>query len=288
VYLTAQQLAIANQAVVETFENTCIAWQVIPHWNTGDPGQSRVRDDVVDKPGFLNLDLESVEFQLTLVQTSAPSSDSLIAEVNSAATELARLVDANTLATLGLAAFGNHTIPFLVRTDFLAPSQQALLDNLIDARAYVEDSGYRAPSCLVTNTQGLKYLNALNTGYPITEALLESAHVNSLHRTSLYDATVDAVNLDGTSAVKNGNPVPDPATVMVMLGRRQLIAHGAAPDASPGEEPVDLAVSVLPSLEVVGETTNSEIELSVRVRFALRVKDPKSLVLLWGTPVYVP
>jgi len=51
---------------------------------------------------------------------------------------------------------------------------------------------------------------------------------------------------------------------------------------------VDLAVSVLPSLEVVGETTNSEIELSVRVRFALRVKDPKSLVLLWGTPVYVP
>ena len=280
-YLSADQMVVANQAVLETFENTCIAWQSIPHWNTGDPGQSRVRDDVVDNPGFLNLELESVEFQLTLVQTCAPTPDSLIAEVNSAATELARLVDANTLATLGLAAYGNHTITFL------ASSQDALLNNLIDARAYVEDSGYRAPSCLVTNTQGLKYLSALNTGYPITEALLESAHVNSLHRTSLYDVDVDAVDKDGNPAKDTkGNPIPKPATLMVMLGRRQRIPHGAAPDASPGEEPVDLAVSVLPSLEVVGETTNSQIELSVRVRFALRVKDPKALVFLYGIPVY--
>lgn len=289
VYLSAQQLTLANQAVLETFENTSIAWQAIPHWNVGDPGQSRVPDEIVNNPGFLNLDLETVSFQLTLVQTSAPSTDSLIAEVNGAAAELARLVDANILATLGLAAFLNHTIKFFIEfPPTTGTSQEVLLENLIDARAYIEDRGYRAPACLVTNTQGLKYLSALNSGYPITEALLESAHVDSLYRTSLYDVDVDAVDKDGNALVKNGNPISKPATVMVMLGRRQRIPQGAAPDASPGEEPVDLAVSVLPSVEVVGETTNSQIELSVRVRFVLRVKDPTPLVLLWGTPVYVP
>jgi hypothetical protein len=73
---------------------------------------------------------------------------------------------------------------------------------------------------------------------------------------------------------------------MVMAGRRQLIPYGAASEASPGEEPVDLAVSVLPSLEVVGETVNSQIELSVRIRYALRIKDSKPLVFLYGAPVY--
>ena len=40
---------------------------------------------------------------------------------------------------------------------------------------------------------------------------------------------------------------------MILLGRRQRIAQ-AAPCGGPGEEPVDLAVSVPPSLEVIGET----------------------------------
>ena len=54
-----------------------------------------------------------------------------------------------------------------------------------------------------------------------------------------------------------------------MLGRRQLIAHGAAPDASPGEEPVDLAVSVLPSLEVIGEQRRPNVEPSSSVRICM-------------------
>ena len=48
-----------------------------------------------------------------------------------------------------------------------------------------------------------------------------------------------------------------------------------AAEASPGEEPVDLAVSVLPSLEVVGETADGNIELSVRIRYATRIKDAR-------------
>jgi hypothetical protein len=285
-YLSAQQLAIANQAVVETFETTSIAWQAIPHWNVGDPGQSRVRNDVVNSPGFLDLQLKQIPFQLTLVQTSAPSTDSLVSEATWYATELAREFDLYVLFWLFAFAWNTKKI------DFYEISQDALLQNLIDARATVEDAGYRAPSCLITNTQGLKSLSSLTSGYPIVESLLEAAHVNSLHRTSLYTNITNATDKKGDPPkdTKTGTVIvdPEPRTVMVMLGRRQLIPHAAAPDASPGEEPVDVAVSLLPSLEVVGETTNSQIELSVRVRFALRVKDPTSLVLLWGTPVYVP
>lgn len=275
-YLSAERVSLVNQTITETFEQTCISWQAIPHWDTGDPGQSRVRDDVVDTPGFVEVLLYHEDFQVTLVQTSAPTPDSLIAEVILATTKLARTVDEIVLLWLGAVAQGNYPI------EFLAKSANELLAALIDARAKVEDEGYRAPSCLITNTQGLKYLSALDFGYPITEALLDSAHVNSLHRTSLYD--FDAGEVDET-----GNPtgVDKPATIMVMLGRRQLIPHGGAPDASPGEEPVDLAVSVCPSLEVIGETADSKLELSIRTRFALRVKDPKPLVVLYGMPVAV-
>jgi hypothetical protein len=284
VYLSAQQLTLANQAVLETFENTSIAWQAIPHWNVGDPGQSRVRNDVVDNPGFLNLELLQIPFQLTLVQTNAPSTDSVVCEVTGHATELAHQFDLYVLYWLGVFAWITNKI------DFNETSQDVLLQNLIDARAIIEDAGYRAPSCLITSTQGLKSLSSLTAGYPIVESLLDAAHVNSLHRTSLYEFVVDAVDDKGapTTDPKTGLPVPKPRTVMVMLGRRQLIAHGAAMDASPGEEPVDVAVSVLPSVEVVGEGPSSLLELSVRIRFALRIKDPKSLVLLWGTPVYMP
>jgi hypothetical protein len=279
-YLSAERLALANQAVKETFEQCSIAWQAIPHWDTGDPGQSRVPDDVVNNPGFLNLGLDHKDFQVTLVQTIAPTPDSLVAEVNLATTQLAQSFDTTVLVALGFAAFVNHTIGFLA----LSPTE--LLGGLIDARAHIEDQGYRAPSCLITNTQGLKYLSELNAGYPVTEELLSSAHVNSLHRTSLYDATVDALKKDGTVATDaNNNPIPKPANLMVMLGRRQLIPHGGAYDASPGEEPVDIAVSVLPSLEVVGETVASQVELSVRIRFALRIKDPTPLVFLYGAPI---
>lgn len=282
-YLSAERLALANHTIKETFEQTSIAWQAIPHWDTGDPGQSRVPDEVVNAPGFLNLNLDHKDFQVTLVQTIAPTPDSLIAEVNLATTQLAQSFDTTVLWTLAFWALG-HIIPYHA----LPPS--SLLNALIDARAHIEDQGYRAPSCLITNTQGLKDLSDLTAGYPVTDQLLDAAHVNSLHRTSLYDvADIQAIHPNGNPAVDGtGAAILKPPTAMVMLGRRQLIPHGGACYASPGEEPVDIAVSVLPSLEVVGETINSQVELSVRIRFAVRVKDRTPLVLLYGTPVVFP
>ena len=46
---------------------------------------------------------------------------------------------------------------------------------------------------------------------------------------------------------------------------------------------MDLAVSVLPSLEVVGETATGNIELAVRIRFATRVKDARGVVVVVET-----
>ena len=55
-YLSADRLALANQTALETFEQCSIAWQAIPHWDTGDPGQTQVRNDVINNPAFLDLD----------------------------------------------------------------------------------------------------------------------------------------------------------------------------------------------------------------------------------------
>lgn len=62
---------------------------------------------------------------------------------------------------------------------------------------------------------------------------------------------------------------------------RTASAHrtGGAAEASPGEEAVDLAVSVPPGLEVVGDTTNNTIKLDVRLSYALRIKDEGGLVV---------
>ena len=62
-YLSAEQLALANQTVLETFEQASVAWQAIPNWDTGDPGQTRVRNDITSNcaalPGRSTLDINS-------------------------------------------------------------------------------------------------------------------------------------------------------------------------------------------------------------------------------------
>ena len=45
--LSTERMAIANRAIRQTFEKSSIAWQAIPHWDTGDPGQVLVRNDVI-------------------------------------------------------------------------------------------------------------------------------------------------------------------------------------------------------------------------------------------------
>ena len=42
-YLNAERIAVANKAIQDTFEQTSVAWQAIPHWDTGDPAQTKVR-----------------------------------------------------------------------------------------------------------------------------------------------------------------------------------------------------------------------------------------------------
>lgn len=248
-YLSAERLALANQTVRETFEECSIAWQAIPHWDIGDPGQARIRNDVVNAPNFLNLDLKTEEFQLTVVQVNAPTPDALLAEVMFYTKKLAQKVDDDVLPKL----YAADTAPVTLG----ATTENDLLDMLIDARASVEKGGYRAPACLLTNTESFKKLSQLVSGYSVLEQLLLAGNVNSLHR---------AENLDGVAGFR-----------VVMLGRRQRIAHGSAAQASPGEEPVDLAVSACPCLEIVGETAGGDIEVSVRIRYATRIKDVDGL-----------
>jgi len=258
-YLSAERLALANQTIKETFDQCSIAWQAIPNWDTRDPGQARVPNDIVNKPGFVDVKLDKVDFQLTLAQAEAPTPDTLLAEVIANTAKLAKSVDENVLAEL----YKNASVTKIPASP-PPPSAQLndILTELIKARAGIEDAGYRAPSCLITNTDGLATMSSLNSGDSALRPVLKAANVNSLHRATKIAASGVAAG-DG---------------LFLMLGRRQLMAHGSAAQASPGEEPVDLAVSVLPSLEVVGEAAKGEIEVSVRIRFALRIKDASAIV----------
>lgn len=249
-YLSAERLALANQAVKETFEQCSVVWQAIPHWDTGDPGQITVPDGKYNPPGFLHVQQKHIPFNVTLAQANAPTPDLLLTEVMARAKDLAKDVDDDIIPHLYTSAAINKL------TGTGAP---ALQGSLIDARADVETAGYRAPSCIITNTEGLKKLSQLSSGYCILQQLLAAANVNSLYRT---------VPL---------NP-PDSVLKLVVLGRRRRIAQGAAPQASPGEEPVDLAVSLLPSLEVDGPTATGEIHLNARIRYAIRITDAHGLV----------
>ncbi|WP_431232673.1 hypothetical protein ACQ856_25220 [Mycolicibacterium psychrotolerans] len=250
-YLSAERLALANQAVRETFEQCSIAWQAVPHWDTGDPGQINVPDGIVATPNVITVQTRSEPFELTLGEAIAPTPDALLTGVASATKTLAKDVDDDILQYLYTNA-GNDVATALV-------TPQPLLNALVDARVYVEDAGYRAPSCLITNTEGYKKLSHLVGGVSILPQLLTTANIDSLYRTKPLNA-------------------PDANTRFVLIGRRRRIPQGAAPEASPGEEPVDVAISLWPSVQVDGELPTGKIQLTVRVRYALRITDDTGVV----------
>jgi hypothetical protein len=253
-YLSAERLALANQAVKESFEQCSVTWQAIPHWNTGDPGQITVADGKYNPPGFLAVQQQAISFTVTLAEANAPTPDLLLTEVMANAVDLAKQVDTDVIPQLYTGAGTNSA------TTGITPD--LLQKGLIDARAGVEIAGYRAPSCVITNTEGLKNLSQLTTsGFSILQQLLAVANVNSLYRT---------VPVDG----------PDTDLRLVLVGRRRRIPQGAAPEASPGEEPVDLAVCLLPSLEVDGPNAAGDIQLTARIRYAIRITDANGLVAL--------
>jgi hypothetical protein len=255
-------LALVNQTVKETFEQCSVAWQAIPHWDTGDPSQTQVQSDSLNPtaPVFLDLTLQKADFTVTLAQAIAPTPDEVLEIVIANTVQLAATVDADvfpTLLTVTAPATPTVHIPS-------GPSAAQLLTGLIQARVDVENGGYRAPSCLVTDTVGLTTLTTalLSVGLPPNpDSLLAPANINWLER-------VETLAPIGVTDVRGW-----------LLGRRQRIAAGGAAGASPGEEAVDLAVSVPPSLEVVADTAANLIQLRVRIRYATRVKDQKGLVV---------
>src|SRR5947208_3311149 len=117
-YLSAERLAVANKAVQEAFEESSVAWQAIPHWDTGDPGQIRVRSDATYsriaaadddqgdeiEPPFGGASLEitpaTVRFYVTLAQACAPTPDALLAAVMPRTVELAQKVDKDIVSKL--------------------------------------------------------------------------------------------------------------------------------------------------------------------------------------------
>jgi hypothetical protein len=281
-YLNAERIAVANKTIQDTFEQSCIAWQAIPHWDIGDRGQLRVRSDNAYAPEVeegelsppispgdsLELEAKSVRFAMTVAQAIAPTPDALLAAVIARTVQLAAKVDSKVIDLLRKGAKESVTVKTPPTPSPAAI--QGLLEALIDARAKVENFGYRAPSCLLTDTAGLKALNDLQSGLSDFQALLDAANINSVYRVDQLGTGTGSGNGE-VSEPGQGN-VPFNGRLL-LLGRRQRIPHGGAAATSPGEEPVDLAVSVSPSLEVVGETDLGNIEMSVRIRFAPRFTD---------------
>jgi hypothetical protein len=259
-YLSEERVAVANRAIHETFEQACVAWQVLPHWETGDPTQTQVRNDNPTSPAFLTLTSVPAEFDITLAEAISPTPDALIAKVIANTVLLAGKVDT--------AVFPAIRMFTAVPTVTLANTTPAtILNVLIDARAKVEKSGHRAASCLITDVDGIKALSQLVSGYySVKESLLDAGYVNSLQRVDQIKDPAD----------------PADKAQAIFLGRRQRIAHGDAMDASPGEEPVDLAVSVPPSLKVVGDTPTNNVRLRIRISYATRVKDVGGIVVIVG------
>jgi hypothetical protein len=262
-YFSAEHLNVANQALRETFHQCSIVWQSIPHWETGNPGQISVPNGLLGaSAGFLTLQPQEEKFELTVAEALAPTPDALLTGVMAAAETLAKTVDEDVLTQCYAAPTAPNRIDITV-----AITAQAVQDALIDARVDVENAGYRAPSCLVTNTVGLKNLNLLaNNYYNVLQQTLAAANINSLYRFEPFD---------GSAA--------QPKARMIVIGRRRRIAQGAAAEATSGEEPVDLAVSLLPSLEVDGETSTGTIQLAARIRYATRITDATGLVAIQKT-----
>jgi hypothetical protein len=210
---------------------------------------------------------------MSVAQATAPTPDALLAAVIARTVHLAGHVDSRVIDEL----LKNSQDDIGTTWDITK-----LINAFIDARARLETGGYRAPSCLLTDTGGLKALNQLVDGLSMLQPVLNAANINSMYRVDEFkDGNRGADGNKGPDENKgaDGNKGDvDYTGTMLLLGRRQRIAHGGAGAASCGEEPMDIAVSVPPSLEVVGETNNGDIEMAVRIRFVPRLTDKYGVV----------
>ena len=243
-YLSAERLALANQEIQETFEQTCVAWQAIPHWDTGDPGQTFVRNDF-----------------MTAAATPGSVEPPIGGETLAITAEVVRFYDERWPKRLRPRPMRCRSCDNADRPSCSCCRQRCRRQarrqgsrcgirqeqdcgrNPRRAHRRSDGRGERRVSRTVVSvlgqagfqgTQRIDRAEFLSTEYAVRRV----PNINSLHRFQKLDQSGAAAK----------------ARLMLLLGRRQRIAHGGAATASAGEEPVDLAVSVPPSLEVVGET----------------------------------
>lgn len=286
--LTAERVALADQAIQRAFAQCCITWQTVPQWDAGDPGRTKVGTEVrysfganfdATKPFAMDATdvvTKTSPFAVTAAQAAATTPDAVLTAALARAPDLARQVDEDVLPQLAIVPAGNAAAAWRQALDPNAvdqqnnpapPPPQDILDRILDARQALEDSGFRAPSCLVASSAHFRLVNRLDDNdIFVGPGLLLTASVDTLVRSSA---------LNPVAAQPNVAPAP---SRMLMLGRTCEIPPGGAAAASAGEEPVDIAVCVPPSLEVIGEDGSGNIGLALRVRYALRIKDPRGVV----------
>ena len=170
-----------------------------------------------------------------------------------------------------------------------------LMNALIDARALVERFGYRAPSCLLTDTGGLKAISKLDAGFPVLKPLLEAANVNSRYRVDTLELSEDAKKAEKTKKAEEAKRAAEreeSGDIDKPAGPKKPVLEGkyfcsaganelhteALRRRLPAKSRSTLAISVSPSLEVIGETSGGNIELAVRIRLAARITDKNGIV----------
>jgi hypothetical protein len=285
----------ANDAIRQVFETTSLAWRTIPHWVTGDPAQTFIRNDswfAFPPPGpppppppvalpiggaALPVTDRAVPFLVTHAQATASTPDQVVAAATATAVNVVAAFDSDisaALVTPGLAPNVGppHSEP--VNPGAGGPFEDAgglalpPTAELIGAATTLQFAGYQQPRCVWA---GFDYFDAFHRANGADLALPASAQVlnmSSLYWSTAYNAFVD----NGVARV-----------IVAIIGRRQYIQPGRAFEAAPGPEPIDLAVSVPPSLEIVGEDGFGRIQLAVRVKYALRFKDHRAVVV-WHNP----
>ncbi|MCX2712060.1 hypothetical protein [Mycolicibacterium sp. J2] len=270
-YLSAERVAMVNHTIKETFEQTCVAWQAIPHWDTGDPGQTAVVNDDATNP-VVTVNHAAEPVNLTVGELISPTPDAVLAKVTPAVVALAAKVDGFAIPLLCNAA------PHTVRIVDPADDPPKMVGGVIDARVLLESAGFRAPSAAFADAASMKALYQLVNGYaPVKDSILDAGNINAPYRVGTF--TSPDISTPPTTAIPAGDTLR-----AVVLGRRQRIAPGYAADASPGEEPVDLAVSITPSFEIVGETAPNNVLINVRISYAVRPKAVNGLVLITSGP----
>ena len=271
----------ANRAIREVFETSSVAWRTIPHWETGDPAQTAVRADTVFEapfppdafpppqpaPGPFGAASRPIltlrqPFLTSYAQATAPTADQVVAGATTVASYLAEALDRAIGPVLEAASATSIDLNHADGGDFDdAGAGTPPVAKLLEAREAVEKAGLHSPRAVWASPKYMAAFHRSNGPDLILQAIAQVLEMSTI---------------DGVATLKGGAGFTQGA---LLIGRRQVIAPGRAYEYAPGPEPVDIAVAVPPSLEIVGDNAAGEVELAVRLRYALRVKDARGLVL---------